>query len=305
MLLTLAITLTLADVGDFFAALPRFIGRTHPMVVHFPIALLTVAAIVEVVRVAQRRTLLSPTVLICLLFATFGSALSVTAGWLNASNEPHSGVEDLMETHRWVGIAAGVLSLLGLALYWCAMRKPFPAGRGLRAAATMVIIVGAGVVGLAGHLGGSITYGENYLFSVFSKKPVAVKPPAIDPTLSPPPPALPPAPPPSPADGSVRAIEFVRDVQPIFTARCIECHGPDKVKGGLRLDSLAEIFKEDPSKWAVVPGNTAESEIVIRVELPTDDDDHMPSKGGPLTPVQIQAIKAWIAGLPSKPLEPR
>lgn len=295
MLLTLASILTLADVGDFFSALPRFVGRTHPMVVHFPIALLTVAAIVEVVRVAQRRTLLSPTVLICLLFATLGSAHAVAAGWLNASNEPHSGVEDLMETHRWVGVAAGVLSLLGLALYWNAGRKPFPAGRGIRAAATMVIIAGAGVVGLAGHLGGSITYGEDYLFGVFSKKPVAVKPPVIDPTLPPPPPP--------PADGSVRAIEFVRDVQPIFAARCIECHGPDKVKGGLRLDSLAEIFKEDPAKWAVIPGNAADSEVVIRVELPTDDDYHMPSKGGPLTPGQIQTIKAWIAGLPGKPLE--
>ena len=297
MLLTLANTLTLADVGDFFAAIPRFVGRTHPMVVHFPIALLTVAAIVEVVRVAQRRTLLSPTVLICLLFATLGSAHSVAAGWLNASHEPHSGVEDLLETHRWVGIAAGVLSLFGLGLYWCALRKPFPAGRVNRAVATVVIIAGAGVVGLAGHLGGSITYGEDYLFGVFSKKPVVVKPPAIDPSLPPPPPP--------PADGSVRAIEFVRDVQPIFTARCIECHGPDKVKGGLRLDSLAEIFKHDPSKWAVVPGNSAESEVVIRVELPTDHDDHMPSKGGPLTPAQIQTIKTWIAGLPSKPLEPR
>ena len=132
MLPTLATSFNPSDLAAFFAAIPRFVGRTHPMVVHYPIALLTVAALVEGVRVAQRRTTLSRTVLVCLLFAALGSVHSVAAGLLNASLESHFGVEDLLSTHRIVGIAAGILSVLALALYWLASLNPFPSGRGLR-----------------------------------------------------------------------------------------------------------------------------------------------------------------------------
>ncbi|HEY6229192.1 MAG TPA: DUF1549 domain-containing protein, partial [Verrucomicrobiae bacterium] len=89
-------------------------------------------------------------------------------------------------------------------------------------------------------------------------------------------------------------IDFKRDIEPIFVKRCSECHGPDKVKGGLRLDSKAEAMKGGKSgKAAIVPGKSSESEIIRRVT--TDDpDDRMPSKGAPLEPAQIAALRAWM-----------
>ena len=37
--------------------------------------------------------------------------------------------------------------------------------------------------------------------------------------------------------------DFARDVQPLFADRCVKCHGPEKMKGGLRLDVKAAAFK--------------------------------------------------------------
>lgn len=89
-------------------------------------------------------------------------------------------------------------------------------------------------------------------------------------------------------------VDFARDIQPIFIKRCFECHGPDKVKGGLRLDAKAEAMKGGKSgKPAIAPGKSSESELIRRVA--TDDmDDRMPPKGEPLEPAQIAALRAWM-----------
>jgi mono/diheme cytochrome c family protein len=90
------------------------------------------------------------------------------------------------------------------------------------------------------------------------------------------------------------AVDFKRDIEPIFVKRCSECHGPDKHKGGLRLDLKAEAMKGGKSgKPAIAPGKSSESEIIRRVT--TDDaDDFMPPKGARLEPAQVAALRAWM-----------
>ena len=84
-------------------------------------------------------------------------------------------------------------------------------------------------------------------------------------------------------------VDFAKSVQGIFEARCIDCHGPKKQKGDLRLDSqeaaLAEVIK---------PGKSGESELYKHISLPADHEDIMPAKGDPLTKEQIATIKQWI-----------
>ncbi len=88
-------------------------------------------------------------------------------------------------------------------------------------------------------------------------------------------------------------VDFTRDIAPILESRCIECHGPEKQKGKLRLDSSAGIFKNDN---VVVVGDAAESEIYVRITLPEGDDDIMPSKGDPLSEKEQNLIRDWING---------
>src|SRR4051812_35802480 len=74
------------------------------------------------------------------------------------------------------------------------------------------------------------------------------------------------------------AIDFKRDIEPIFVKRCTECHGPDKQKSGLRLDNKADALKGGKSgKAAIAPGHSSESEILRRVTT-EDADDLMPPK---------------------------
>ena len=87
------------------------------------------------------------------------------------------------------------------------------------------------------------------------------------------------------------AVDFAKDIQPIFLNRCIECHGPEKQKGKLRLDIKSEAFKEET---VIVAGKPDESELYARVILPADHDDIMPAKGEPLTKAQIDLLKVWI-----------
>jgi len=76
---------------------------------------------------------------------------------------------------------------------------------------------------------------------------------------------------------------------------CVECHGPDKVRGGLRLDSRAALLKGGDAGPAVVPGKPAESELLRRVLRAKGEDGVMPARGEPLGKEHAEVLRAWIA----------
>ncbi len=95
--------------------------------------------------------------------------------------------------------------------------------------------------------------------------------------------------------GAADKIRFATEVQPLFAQRCLECHGPDKQKGGLRLDRLDSLLKEQKSgASAVVPGDLDKSEIIRRITS-EDPDEVMPPKGGALSADEIGKLKDWVA----------
>jgi hypothetical protein len=96
-----------------------------------------------------------------------------------------------------------------------------------------------------------------------------------------------------PAGNPPAPVEFVRDIQPILQTACYECHGPEKVRAQLRLDSRAGFMKGGESGALVVPGNSEQSMIVRRL-LGLDGADRMPKDGDPLPAAQIALIRSWI-----------
>jgi hypothetical protein len=91
------------------------------------------------------------------------------------------------------------------------------------------------------------------------------------------------------------AVDFAREVRPILTGQCFQCHGPDEKarKAKLRLDIREEAIKSG----TIVPGKPDESEVVKRV-CSDDPDARMPPeklKKPALTPAQIAILKRWIA----------
>jgi len=89
---------------------------------------------------------------------------------------------------------------------------------------------------------------------------------------------------------------FHTDVQPILTERCVKCHGPEKAKAALRLDSLAAVLKGSDEGPVAEAGKPESSVLLKLVSLPVDDGERMPPKGEPLTAEQIAILRLWIAG---------
>jgi len=99
--------------------------------------------------------------------------------------------------------------------------------------------------------------------------------------------------------GAGRAAEpvnnefFESKVRPVLVANCVNCHGPNKQKGGLRLDVKAEFAKGGDNGPVVVPGDPAKSLLVKTVAY--EDDTKMPPKGK-LSDAEIAVLTEWVKG---------
>ena len=94
-------------------------------------------------------------------------------------------------------------------------------------------------------------------------------------------------------------LTYAGDIKAIFDKSCIKCHGDEKQKGKLRLDSLAAALKGGEDGKVIEPGKGAESMLVHNIARLGDEDFWMPppdnkAKIPPLTKEQIGLIRAWI-----------
>jgi hypothetical protein len=94
-------------------------------------------------------------------------------------------------------------------------------------------------------------------------------------------------------------VTYAADIKPILDKSCIKCHGSEKQKGKLRLDSLEAVMKGGEDGKVVEPGKSEASILVHNVAHVGDEDLFMPppdnkDKIPPLTKEQIGLIRAWI-----------
>ena len=80
-----------------------------------------------------------------------------------------------------------------------------------------------------------------------------------------------------------------------LAAHCVKCHGAQKQKGKLRVDSIAALLQGGTNGAALVPGSPDKSSILKRVRLPLSDEEHMPPVKEPQpTAAEVAALAAWI-----------
>ena len=89
------------------------------------------------------------------------------------------------------------------------------------------------------------------------------------------------------------AVDFARDIQPIFEKYCYECHGQSKGRARLRLHAPELIRRGGQSGPVILPGKSHDSELIRRV-LDENDDDRMPLDKDPLPAPTIAVLRAWI-----------
>jgi uncharacterized membrane protein len=284
-----------------------FVGRLHPMLVHFPIALLLLALLLECWGVRKRGPTPSAAALPCLVFGGLGAFAAGLTGWLLHEHDPPGrGVADLLEWHEWLGVAIALIAPVAAILAWSGRKGGRP--RSVETARFMLCLL-AVLIPINGHLGGKMVHGREYITGPLWDA-LGWSPPSA--------PALAPPEDPElvsddlakmadpeavelpvvvtdellPLESGAGGIDFARDVAPIFAARCLECHDAAKTKGDLRLDLPLD---EGGDPHVIVPGDPDGSELIELVSLPADDLDIMPAKGDPLTAEQIETLRQWIA----------
>lgn len=99
-------------------------------------------------------------------------------------------------------------------------------------------------------------------------------------------------------DSPPRKVDFSRDVRPLLSRHCFQCHGPDEQarQADLRLDERSDATGELPSGTrAIVPGDPAASSLIERITTP-DASRVMPPPeiGKPLSPADIEILRQWI-----------
>jgi mono/diheme cytochrome c family protein len=241
------------------------IGGLHPLLVHLPIGLCVGLVALECAGERHR-----PSTRLLTLLAASGALLSAVSGWGLAEDASYAA--DHLLRHRVLGLATAVGLSVAAVLCLRPQRRPY----------RVVLAVTALLLISAGHTGGILTHGPSAFDHAIGLAA-----------------AEPPRPAPAPAPAPAHGVDYGRDVAPILAARCVECHGPSKRKGALRLDTVEHITAGGSEGPTVIAGDPERSALLVRVRLPEHEDGHMPPKGDPLTAKQIATLDAWVRSLSS------
>lgn len=255
-----------------------FIGRLHPLLVHLPIGMLVALAALEAAARLPRFKNAAASAGFILALAAPLAVITAICGWFLSLGGGYD--EKLLVWHKWLGTGTAVAAVIA-ALFFL---------RGKIIAYRASLFVTVSLLMVAGHLGGSLTHGSDYL-TRYAPEPLkkllgiaSAKTAAKN--LS--------------ADELRQLPVFTGIIEPIFENKCVTCHGPAKSKGGLRLDSFAAVQRGGEDGAVLKSGHAGQSPLVQRVLLPVGTDDHMPPEGKPqLTAAEITLLKWWIdAGTP-------
>ncbi|HLY08835.1 MAG TPA: c-type cytochrome domain-containing protein [Planctomycetota bacterium] len=255
-----------------------FLGALHPGIVHFPIALLTAAAFLEILQILRKKKEQAPATVSLTWLAAAAAIPASFFGFMLADSEGAEG--RLIDLHQWLGVASTVVALAAAA---CAIKSKTSPGAltGLRVA----LLVGTGLVLGTGYVGGELVFGENHIFKCFKgEKPEAPKSGGTLPEKL------------VPVSGGANTVDFAKEIAPIMKDMCFKCHGGEKVKGKFKMNTKASAMEGGESGKEILPHKPALSKFYTSLTLEKDNDDLMPpikEKARP-TKEQIERVRKWI-----------
>ena len=91
------------------------------------------------------------------------------------------------------------------------------------------------------------------------------------------------------------STSFTRDIAPLLQRKCVVCHGPEKTKGGYRLDSFDAAMKPGESRKPPIRAGDAAGSHLVELLKAADPEDRMPQRDDALPAESIQQIETWIA----------
>jgi uncharacterized membrane protein len=239
----------------------EIVGRFHPLLVHLPIGILVLAIAFEWLSEYQRFQILKPAIHTIISLGAITALFSCITGYLLSQNGEYDGAT--VSWHQWLGISVTIISFVYV---WVRSRSEI--------AAKVFSVVVLVLLSITGHLGGSLTHGEDFLTEgVFTNNESM-----------------------NVASINDQTKMYADLVQPILESKCYACHNASKQKGKLRLDAPEHILKGGKNGAVLVAHKVDESEMIDRLLLPLDQDEHMPPKEKKqLSSVEVEILKRWIA----------
>lgn len=258
-----------------------FFGHFHPLIVHLPIGFLLIAGVLEAGRRLGKINVSDSAIGTVLFWSAVSATVACLFGYLLSLGGGYD--REMLESHQWQGIGVAVFAWVAWAVKSDRFGNQIPFGSLLYAPALVVSII---LLMTAGHLGGSLTHGSDYL-TQYTPEPfrtLAGIPPRKEAEV-----AI------VPITDVDNALVYNQIVNPILQARCAQCHNAEKSKGDLRVDTPQLLQKGGEDGPVFVAGKSSESQLVKRCLLPLEDDDHMPPKGKTqLTDSQVAILSWWI-----------
>jgi len=249
-----------------------FLGRFHPVLVHLPIGGLILLGVLELLANFPRFKGVVQNNRLILGMVAAASVATALLGWMLSQAGGYD--PQLLPRHKWTGFAVAATCTLAWLLSW----RVRPRAYQISLLATLVVLV------VASHLGASITHGRDFL-TQFAPAPLrallggnggAAAAPGIKSDMT-------------------QQPAFSDLIQPILQRRCLACHGPEKHKGDLSVESYEALLIGGKDGPVLIAGKVFESPMIHRLLLPLYDDDHMPPDGKPQpTLTEIAALQWWI-----------
>ncbi|MDR8389534.1 hypothetical protein NC796_00205 [Aliifodinibius sp. S!AR15-10] len=257
-----------------------FLGRFHPLVLHLPIGFLVMAFILEIASRFKRFEKVGSAAGFVLLLGVASAALAAVLGYLLAQAGGYN--EEMLATHQWSGIGVAVASGCAYLLKWRHDRTPSDM---LDKAYLSLLTIMMLTLAVAGHYGGSLTHGSDYLTQYMPNglRAVAGLPPKEEKGFK--------------EITNIQEAQIYNDiVDPILETRCTSCHNETKKKGELQIHTRELLLKGGENGPIFVEGNARESEMIRRIFLPETHDDHMPPEGKrPLTDAHKDLLEWWVS----------
>ncbi|MHA7128384.1 c-type cytochrome domain-containing protein [Algoriphagus namhaensis] len=234
----------------------QVIGRSHPLILHFPIVLILFGLLFFWLPKIDEKKDLREIGELALISGVNFAGLTVVAGLILAQ-EDYEG--DALNWHQNAGM---IVFLGGVLIYFFRNQS-----KNLVRASSLAL---AGGIVLTGHWGADLTHGENFLLAPITD---------TEPELV-----------------ALNEAEVFRDViKPILDTKCVSCHKEGKIKGELRLDHLDGIKTGGKTGPFVVGGDLSQSLMITRINLPLEEKEHMPPKNkAQLTDEEKMLLINWV-----------
>jgi mono/diheme cytochrome c family protein len=233
-------------------------GKMHPLVLHFPIVL--GIAIVIYFLFFPNKPLEENTEKLVLVGNAFMASMVALLGLFLSKQDAYD--TDILNLHKWGGLSIALISWL--LIYIKNISTSF---KKLIALCYLLALL------FFTHQGALLTHGENALSIPTPEVKVAEDVKIIDSSLT----------------------VYEKAIAPILAQKCVSCHGPEKVKGQLQLQSPEFIIKGGKNGNILNGIQNEEALLLQRIHLPNSDEKHMPPDGKlQLTLEELTLLNKWV-----------